>query len=147
MAEVTYSESVVVAADIERAFAYRLDFRNLPAYNPNVSNLRRVDGGTSLADAEYRFDLTLPGAVEAVEVPLRIVDANAPKLFTYETGPGWMAKGVCAFDARGDETEITLTYTLEFEGDIDEATTAMLESSGREQSRLELDNIKRVLES
>ena len=61
MAEVRYAEELEIEAPGEQLFAYRLDFENLPTYNPNVSNLRRVDGGSEPGPgAVYRFDITMP---------------------------------------------------------------------------------------
>ncbi len=145
MTDIRYSESVFIAAEPQDVFGYRIDFTNLPAYNPNVTNLRRVDDGTEPGPgAEYRFDLTLPGMVESIEAPLRVVEADPPLRFTYETGPGFMARGECTFEPRDGGTVLTLTYTLHLDDDLDGATTGMLETSGRAQSRLELDNINRV---
>lgn len=143
MAEIRYVEEIEIAAPIDAVYDYRLDFTNLPAYNPNVSNLRQIETD---AIAEYRFDLTLPGMTEGIESPLRVVKADRPHIFEYDTGPGFMAHGDCTFSETQNGTKIALGYTLTFEGEIDDATRAALESSGREQSRLELENIRKVFE-
>jgi hypothetical protein len=74
----------------ETVWAYRLDFANLPAYNPDVSNVERVADGASDAvggvhgsGARYTFGLTdarRPGVTQPIE--LWIVDAVAPTLVT-----------------------------------------------------------------
>jgi uncharacterized membrane protein len=143
VAEIRYVETIDVAAPIEKVYAYRLDFTHLPEYNPNVSNLRAVPTD---AIAEYLFDLTLPGAEETIESPLRVVKAEPPFRFEYETGPAFMARGDCEFERVGDGTRIHLGYTLNFPGELDEEVRSVVESSGREQSKLELENIKRLLE-
>ena len=144
MVEIRYVEQIEIGAPVETVYDYRIDFTNLPTYNPNVSNLRRIETD---AIAEYRFDLTLPGMTEGIESPLRVVKADRPHLFEYDTGPGFMAHGDCAFEPAPGGTRVSLGYTLSFEGEIDDATRAALESSGREQSRLELENIKKLLEA
>lgn len=139
MAEVRYSESIEIAATPERIYDYRLDFATLPEYNPNVTNLRAT------GDGEYVFDLTLPGA-PPMENPLRVVEATRPSRIVFDTGPGYMAREDCTFTPSGGGTRVTFEYTLTFPGAIDETTAALLSSSGAEQARLELENLKKLLE-
>jgi hypothetical protein len=147
VAEVNYSESIEIAVAPEQVYDYRLDFGNLPDYNPNVSNLQRVDGGDTLgAGAEYTFDLTLPGA-PAMENPLRVVEAKRPSRILFDTGPGFMASEDCTFSPVGaGGTAVSFAYTISFPGEIDDATRSFIENSGREQARLELENMKKILE-
>jgi polyketide cyclase/dehydrase/lipid transport protein len=50
-------------------WAYRLDFRNLPGYNPNVTNLERTtEGGKDGVGAIYRFDLHGPAGTFPIEI-------------------------------------------------------------------------------
>ena len=148
MAEITYVESVLINAEPERVFDFRLDIGNLPDYNPNVSNLRRVaEGAGDGVGAEYVFDLTLPGAPEPIESPLRITTVDRPHHFSYDTGPGWMARGDNTFEAKDGGTLVSLTYTLSFPGEVDEATSQAMSESGRGEARTELENMKKILES
>jgi len=148
VAEITYAASLLINADPQRCFEYRLDFTNLPDYNPNVSNFRRVDSGTDKGvGAEYVFNLSLAGAPEPIESPLRITAVDAPHGFTYDTGPGWMAEGNCTFEPQEGGTLVTLGYTLRFPGDVDDATSAQMAESGLGETRTELENMKKILES
>lgn len=148
MAEIRASETAEIAAPVHDVFAYRLDFMNLPSYNPSVTNIRRTDGGTEPGPgAEYLFDLQLPGADVPMETPLRMIEADEPKRIAFETGPGFMAREVCTFEPLGGGTRAEFEITLTFPGDLDEQTRASMEQSTHEQARLELDLIKRALES
>lgn len=147
MAEVSVTEAAEVAVPVERAFDYRLDFRNLPNYNPNVSNFRRVDGGSGSepgAGAEYLFDLTLGGAT--AESPIRVLEADRPRRIVFETGPGYMAREVCAFTPSGSGARCEFTITVSIPGEIDDQTRAAIEATSREQLGLEMDLMKKNLE-
>lgn len=146
MAEIRYTETAVIAALPETVFDYRLDFENLPDYNPHVSNLRRVDGGHEPGPgAEYLFDLTLPGA-GTIESPMRVLEMLKPSFIVLETGPGYIAREMCRFTRVAGGTRVELDLTLAFPGEVDDATTKALETQGREQLRLELDLMRKRLE-
>src|SRR5947207_1249359 len=60
MPELGFAEDIEIGAPVDAVYAYRLEFMNLPEYNPNVSNLRRTDRGAELgAGAEYAFDISI----------------------------------------------------------------------------------------
>ena len=148
MAEVRVEETIVIGAPLEQVFEYRLDFTNLPSYNPNVGNLRRTDPGTDPGEgAEYLFDLTIEGAPDPLETPLLVTKVEPPDRFTYVTGPGFMAAGECTFENADVGTLVTLGYTLTLPGEIDAATEHALASMTRADARKELENIKKILES
>jgi uncharacterized protein YndB with AHSA1/START domain len=146
VAEVAYTEVADIAAPPERVFDFRLDFAHLPEYNPNVSNVRRVEGGARPGvGTEYLFDLTLAG-MGTLETPLRIAEVERPARVVFDTGPGFIAREVCTFSPAGGGTRAEFTVTLTIPGEIDDATRASLEAQGREQVRLELDLMKKILE-
>ena len=146
MAEIRYEDSMLIDAERERVFDYRLDFSNLPQYNPNVSNLRIINKTADLGPGtEYLFDLHLPGA-DPLESPIRITTVERPSSFRYETGPGWMAEGQCTFEPQDNGTLVTLGYTLRFPGEIDDATAEQMASAGRGETTIELQNMKKILE-
>ncbi|MCA1833398.1 MAG: SRPBCC family protein [Actinomycetota bacterium] len=148
MAELHGSESAEIAATVEDVFSYRLDFMNLPAYNPSVTNMRRTDAGTEPGPgAEYLFDLRLPGTDTPMETPLRVLEADAPKRIVFETGPGFMAREVCTFESNGIKTRAKFEITLTFPGDLDDPTKTMMEQSTQEQASVELELIKKALET
>lgn len=83
--------SAVFTVPAESVWAYRLDFENLPAYNPDVSGVVRVADGLAYGDdngmgvhgpgARYTFVLTdarRPGVTQPIE--LWIVEAVSPSL-------------------------------------------------------------------
>lgn len=139
MAEVTISESIELDAPIEEVFDYRADFTTLPAYNPHVTNVRAT------GDGEFAFDLTLPGMDEPMQTPLRIVSADRPRSLIIETGPGYMAREVCTFEAAGSGTRLTFQQTISFEGDVPQDALDAVGAQAAEQARLELELIKKNL--
>lgn len=147
MAEVRYAESVEIAVSPEVVYDYRINFTTLPDYNPNVSNLRRTDAGNAPgAGAEYLFDLTLGGG-PPMENPIRVVEATRPSRIVFDTGPGYMAREDCTFSPVGaGGTAVEFAYTISFPGDVDDDARSLIENSGREQARMELDNMKKILE-
>lgn len=147
MAEIRYAESIEIAVSPADAFAYRLDFTTLPAYNPHVSNLRQTVGSEPGAGAEYTFDLSLPGAPEPLDTPIRVLEADAPGRIVIETGPGYMARETCTFEPAGDGVRIGFDTVLTFPTEIPDDAAQMIEASGREQARLELDLMKKIMES
>ena len=146
MAEIRAGDAADFGVPIDRVFAYRLDFANLPDYNPHVTNLRRVDGGTQPGPgAEYVFDLALPG-MDPVEAPLRVLEAAPPVRIVFESGPGYMAREESVFTETPDGTHADFTMIITIPGEIDDATRSMIEQSSREQVALELDLMRKALE-
>jgi Polyketide cyclase / dehydrase and lipid transport len=112
--------SAVFTAPPETVWAYRLDFANLPAYNPDVSGVVRVADGDS-ADmlgpgARYTFGLTdarRPGVTQPIE--LWIVEAVSPTLVIAAMSGGSDAYEefvVRPLDSGGCEAMLTLWVTL-----------------------------------
>ena len=147
MAEIRYAESIDIAAPPSEVFAYRLDFTTLAEYNPHVKNVRQTKLSGPGVGAEYVFDLMLPGASEPMETPIRVLEADGPLRVVIETGPGYIAREICTFDPVGDGTRITFDTVLTFPGELDEGSAKAVEGQGREQARLELDLMKKNLES
>ncbi len=103
----------------EVVWAYRLDFANLPAYNPDVTGVTRVvDGsdGVHGPGARYTFGLAdprRPGGTQPIE--LWIVDAVSPTLVTAAMSGGSDAYEefvVRPLDGGGCEATLTLWVTL-----------------------------------
>lgn len=144
--EIRYAESIDVAAPLEVCFDYRLDFTTLSAYNPHVTNVRQTRLSEPGQGAEYLFDLTMPGAQEPMETPLRVTEAHRPSRVVFETGPGFMAREICTFDPAGSGTRITFDTILTFPGEVPEDGARAVEAQGREQARTELELMKKILE-
>lgn len=74
-----------IAAPPDVVWAYRLDFSNLPAYNPTVVDLEQIHpAGPEGIGAEYRFDLVHEDARH--EVVLRVVASEPGRLVAIELG-------------------------------------------------------------
>ena len=115
--------SAVFTAAAEAVWAYRLDFANLPGYNPDVSGVVRVAdgaadgvGGVHGPGARYTFDLTdarRPGVTQPIE--LWIVEAFSPRLVTAAMSGGSDAYEefvVQPLSDGGCEATLTLWVTL-----------------------------------
>jgi uncharacterized protein YndB with AHSA1/START domain len=146
VAEIRYTESIDIEAPIERVYEYRLDFTNLPDYNPGVSNFRQVAGDRPGAGAEYLFDLVLIEGAPPMETPIRVLDARAPELVVFDTGPGYIARETCTFAPAGDGTRAEFAYVVTIPGEVDEATIKMVVDTGSAQARTELELMKKNLE-
>ncbi len=139
----------------ETVWDYRLDFANLPAYNPDVSELERVRdgaaggvGGVCGPGARYTFNLAdprRPGLIHRVE--LWTVDAVKPTLVA-----AGMAGGSDAYEefivrpgaAGGCEAVLTLWVTLPDE--LPEDAAAAAAAGSLEQITKELRLMKQLLE-
>jgi hypothetical protein len=115
--------SAVFTAAAETVWAYRLDFANLPGYNPDVSGVVRVAdggadgvGGVHGPGARYTFGLTnarRPGVTQPIE--LWIVEAVSPTLVTAAMSGGSDAYEEFVVQPLGDggcEATLTLWVTL-----------------------------------
>ena len=147
MAEINYTEAVDIAAPVERVYDYRLDFTNLPDYNPSVSNFRQTAGEGPGVGAEYVFDLEIAPGAPPMESPIKVTTAERPSRIVFDTGPGFMATEDCTFRADGDLTHVEFAYVVRIPGDIDDATRDAIVAQGSGQARTELDHMKKALES
>ena len=147
--------TAVFSVPPETVWAYRLDFANLPGYNPDVSGVQRVadgerdgEGGVHGRGARYTFrlaDARRPGAGQPVE--LWIVEATAPTLVAAGMTGGSDAYEefvVRPLDGGGCEATLTLWVTLPdgLPADVVEAAGA----GSMEQISKELRLMKEVLE-
>ena len=151
--EPTAVASAVFAVPAETVWAYRLDFANLPGYNPDVHGVERVGDGTGVGGvhgpgARYTFSLAdprRPGALSPVE--LWITDAVAPTLVA-----AGMSGGSDAYEefvlrpAEGGGCEATLTLWVALPEGLPEDVVAAAAAGSLEQISKELRLMKRVLE-
>ena len=149
MTELVANATADIAAPIDVVFQYRLDFRNLPAYNPDVSNFRRVDEGTDLGPgAEYAFDFQPPDFEAAIVTKIRVLEVEPPHKIVITAGPDEIAAHeVFTLTQSGDATRAHIVVTLTLPGELDDATRQLFEKTHHEQAQLELDQIKKGLES
>jgi hypothetical protein len=134
---------------------YRLDFANLPEYNPDVSNVERVAegeppvvGGALGAGARYTFQLAdtrQPGKSQPVE--LWIVDAKEPTLVAAGMSGGSDAYEEFVVDPLGaGQCEAVLSLWLTLPDGLDEATQAAVAAGALAQIEKEVRLMKEVLE-
>lgn len=131
-------------------WAYRLDFTNLPGYNPSVHEVERVQdgtgpGGVAGAGATYRFDLHTDGGAFPVTLTVtaaeedRRVDAvmvgrmSAHESFVVTAKP----EGGCT---------ATLALWVDLPEGLDDEVVAGLLENGRREIRGELDAMRRALD-
>lgn len=147
MAEVTYTETIDIAAPPEKVFEHRLDFANLPTVNPNVSNLSRTDGGSEPGvGATYAFDTTIPD-MGTIPTTLTVVEVDPPKRIVNEMDAGLRAREVTTFEDVEGGTRVTFTVTVFAPEEIDDVGRDFIVGSGSTQVRLELEHMKRALEA
>jgi polyketide cyclase/dehydrase/lipid transport protein len=133
-------EMAAAPADI---WAYRLDFRNLPAYNPNVTTVEQVaEGGADGVGATYRFDLDGPLGAFPIEIevtrtePDRVVAIDmrgalpAAEVFTVEP---------LAEVGGGPRSSVAVALTLRIPDEFPPARDDDMLSSGVRQLEDELD--------
>ena len=141
-------EMAATPADV---WAYRLDFRNLPAYNANVKNLDRVaEGGTDGTGATYRFDLFGPAGTFPVE--LEVVRTERDRIVAVEMRGALPATEVFTVDPLPDDnggrrprSSVTIDLTLRIPDAYPEAGDDELLASGVRQLVDELDSMATTL--
>ncbi len=139
----------------EDVWAYRLDFTNLPAYNPDVSDVRQLvegepggAGGVHGPGARYAFrlaDARRPGSSHPVE--LWTVDVERPRLVA-----AGMSGGTDAYEEfvvrtlDGGGCEATLTLWVELPDGLAPGARAAAAQGSLDQIAKELRLMKEVLE-
>jgi hypothetical protein len=134
-------------------WAFRLDFANLPDYNPDVSGVERITegagvGGASGVGARYRFELAdarRPWKSNRVE--LWAVDAVEPTLVSAAMVGGHEAyEEFVVTPLDGDRCEATLTLWVTLPAGLPPETVEAAASGALGQIRRELDLMVQVLE-
>jgi hypothetical protein len=135
---------------------YRLDFANLPEYNPDVSDVARVQegatdgvGGTLGPGARYTFRLA-DARQEGVSHPVELwlVDVVEPSLVA-----AGMAGGSEAYEefvvrvAEGGGCEATLTLWVTLPDGLPDDVVAAAAAGSLEQIRKEVRLMKELLEA
>jgi hypothetical protein len=148
--------SAVFSAPAETVWAYRLDFANLPGYNPDVSNVTRTADGAADGPAgvlgpgaRYAFGLADPRR-PGVHVPIELwtIEAVSPTFVSAGMSGGSEAYEefvVQPLDGGGCEATLTLWVTLP-EGLSDEVRAAAATGSLQSIS-MELRLMKEVLDA
>lgn len=116
-----YVGTRTIAAPIESVFAYRLDLRNLPAYNPDVRGLQLLRGEAAAEGSVYTFRLRLaPGAwTRAV---LTVAVAERPIRLEFHITSLMDAREVCAFEPAEmngmASTKVSFDYSVKTRGGL-----------------------------
>jgi hypothetical protein len=147
--------SAVFTVPPEAVWAYRLDFANLPGYNPDVSGVQRVAdgpaggvGGVHGPGARYAFGLAdprRPGVHHPVE--LWIVEAVAPSLVA--AGMAGASEAYEEFVVRplaAGGCDATLTLWVTLPDGLSEDVRAAAAAGSLDQITKELRLMKEVLE-
>jgi uncharacterized protein YndB with AHSA1/START domain len=146
--DVRYGEEIDIAAPIDKVFAHRLDFMNLPGYMTQCSNIRRTDGGTEAGPgAEYAFDLTIEGMGQ-MEAYIKVTSMDAPKSIVFETGSAGMGGTETSTFTELPDGGTHVSFEL-FLPLPDEAKDGIgfIEDSGRASFRNELIGLKKLMEA
>lgn len=145
--EISYAESIDVAAPVEKVYAHRLDFMKLPSYMTQATNIRRTDEGTEPGPgAEYAFDLTIPG-MGAMEAYIKVLEVEPPRRIVFDTGSAGMGgREVSTFTELPDGgTHVEFAFSMSLPDEAAEGVT-FVEDSGRTSFRGELEGLKRHFE-
>jgi hypothetical protein len=146
--------SAAFSVPAETVWAYRLDFANLPEYNPDVQGVTRVADGTGDAaggvhgpGARYTFGLAdprRPGVHQPIE--LWTVEAVAPSLVAAGMSGGSEAYEEFVVEPLGGGCHATLTLWVTLPDGLPENVVAAAAAGSLEQIRKELRLMKQVLE-
>jgi hypothetical protein len=142
----------------EVVWRYRLDFSNLPEYNPDVSGIRRVQdgaadgvGGVCGPGARYAFRLAGASASDTDHaVELWVVDAAEPTMVAAGMNGGHEAYEEFAVRSlegpEGAACEATLTLWVMLPAGLPDDAVAMAATGSKEQISKELRLMQQVLE-
>jgi hypothetical protein len=147
--------TAVFSVPAETVWAYRLDFANLPGYNPDVHDVTRIADGTGDGaggvhgpGARYRFGLDdprRPGVQQPVE--LWTVEAVAPTLVAAGMSGGADAYEEFVVQPLGDGgCEATLTLWVTLPEGLPEDVVAAAAAGSLDSISKELRLMKQVLE-
>jgi hypothetical protein len=143
------------AVPAEVVWAYRLDFANLPDYNPDVSGVTRVhdgagdgEGGVLGPGARYNFGLADPRRPDTSQpVELWTVKAVEPTLVAAGMLGGSEAYEEFVVESRGDGAcAATLTLWVTLPDGLSEDVVAMAAEGSQAQIDKEMRLMKENLE-
>ncbi len=147
MAELAGEERVEVAASPSDVWRYRLDFTNLPAYNPDVADLERtVRGGEPDGlgpGAEYRFSLVTAQGSHPVTLAVTSV-VSGREVSATMNGAMQAHETFVVQPADDGGSTVTLSLFMELPPGLPESARSGLLEHGRLQIRGELDAIAAV---
>jgi hypothetical protein len=151
----TSDPTAVATADFavpaSEVWSFRLDFANLPAYNPDVSEVTRTSdgsgvGGTLGPGARYQFGMADPRHPDQTHpVELWIVEAEQDALVTAGMQGGSEAYEEFVVVPSNDGCTATLTLWVSTPEGLPADTVAAIGKHGRRQIEMELALMQEVL--
>jgi hypothetical protein len=147
--------SATFSVPAEDVWQYRLDFSNLPAYNPDVSNLTRTHegesirgGGTNGPGARYSFTMADPNHPDCgAPVELWIIDAVHPTMVAAGMKGGSEAYEEFVVMPQGEQAcEATLMLWILLPDGLGDDVLAAASASGLAQIEKEMRLMKEALE-
>jgi hypothetical protein len=146
--------SATFSVPAEAVWQYRLDFSNLPAYNPDVSNLTRTQegqpvraGGTNGPGARYSFTMADPQDPAGQPVELWIIDAVHPTMVAAGMKGGSEAYEEFVVLPQGEHAcEATLMLWIILPDGLGDDIVAAASASGQAQIEKEMRLMKEALE-
>jgi hypothetical protein len=151
--EPTAVESELFGVPAHAVWAFRLDFANLPDYNPDVTGVERVQdgqgvGGATGTGARYRFELVDargPGRTHPVELWTIAVEEGVSVVAGMNGGnEAYEEFEVSPLGDGGCRATLSLWVTLP--AGISPELASVAAAGSRQQIRKELDLMKVVLE-
>ncbi len=148
----TASESQTFEVGAEAVWAFRADFANLPDYNPDVTDVERIEDGVGEAwgaGARYRFQLAdarRPDITHPVE--LWTVDVVKPTLVIAGMKGGNEAYEEFVVEPIAEQScRATLSLWVSLPDGLPPEVIERATTASRQQLRKELDLMKEVLEA
>jgi uncharacterized protein YndB with AHSA1/START domain len=94
----SFVATTVIDAPIERVFDYRLEVRNLPRYNPDVSELRALFDGPPAVGSTYELKVKIAPLLR-LGCRLRISRIERPHMLEFAMTSLLDAREVCSFES------------------------------------------------
>jgi len=147
--------SATFSVPAEAVWQYRLDFSNLPEYNPDVTNLTRTQEGESIRaagtngpGARYTFTMADPQNPSGQPVELWIIDAVHPTMVAAGMKGGSEAYEEFVVMPQGEHAcEATLMLWILLPDAISDDVVAAASASGLAQIEKEMRLMKVALEA
>jgi hypothetical protein len=147
-----FEATQLIAAPIEEVFRFRLDLTTLPSYNPDVSDVRLVEGEPLSRGATYTFQLRVaPGWTTSAR--LTVTEVDSPVRLKFSIDSLMKAREICTFSVttvngtRG--TEVKFATEVDSKGGplAPLVDRLFVVPNLRKQTLRELELMKRCLEN
>jgi uncharacterized protein YndB with AHSA1/START domain len=156
MRELSTTVELRIAAPPHDIWAYRLDFCNLPRYNPSVTGIEQVEaGGPDGTGARYRFDLDMGGGSHPIDLEVTRVEPD--RLVAIDMGGPLPAREEFTVSAPSASEEggpgtppscvVAIALTLLVPDSFPVSADPGLVTGGRGQMRGELEQMAVILEA